>query len=527
MWRLLENVSAISSECLNGFEELDDTAGSRGGMNMRPRSLETLWLVPLLAVASLGAAGSDSSPVAQAAQNRDHARVRALLEQHVDVNVPTTDGTTALHWAVHWNDLETAVLLIRAGANVNAANRYGATPLWMASMSDTADLVERLLNAGADRNTTGVRGEWPVMVAARAGRVDAVRTLLAHGADVDAKETWRGQTALMWAVGGHESHPDVVRVLLEHGADVHIRSTGGLTALLFAVRQNDLESTRLLVEAGANVDEKAPGETRALQIAIFNNHYDLAEWLLDNGADPNAADHTGFTPLHAAVQERAGGNPERGDRRDGTSDDRSTRLLKSLLAHGANPNARTPSKRRPKSIAPSSRPEIDNVEYGGATPLWIEAHLADLEAMRILVAAGADPRLPSMENTTPFMVAAGLGYGTRGPTSRLGGRSNDTEQAVIAALTQLLEWGNDINAVNDNGQTALHGAASAAAPGVVEFLVDHGARLDQKDAIGRRPVDVADDNRTDKYRSNQALDHTLLEPTYALLRKLGGEGASQ
>ena len=136
-------------------------------MNMRPRGLEKLWLVPLLAVASLGAAGSDSSPVAQALQNRDYARVKALLDQHADVNVPTADGTTALHWAVHWNDSEMADLLIRAGANVNVANRYGATPLWLASERGYADMVGTLLKAGVDPSTLALgEGESPLMAAA-------------------------------------------------------------------------------------------------------------------------------------------------------------------------------------------------------------------------------------------------------------------------------------------------------------------------------------------------------------------------
>jgi uncharacterized protein len=488
-------------------------------------------LMSLFAVVSIGAAGRDQSSIVPAVQDGDLTRVRVTLERETEVDLPAADGTTALHRAVDRSDVEAARQLIRAGANVNAANRYAATPLWMACANDSAEMVEMLLSAGADPNTTAVGGEWPLMVAARAGRVDTVRALLAHGANVNAKEPWHGQTALMWAVGGHEPHPNVVRVLLQYHADVDVRSSGGMSALLFAVRQNDLESVRLLVEAGVNVDEKGPKEMRGLQIAIINQYYDLTEWLLDHGADVKVPDGAGFTPLHAAVQNRAGGNPERGDRRDGTNDERSIRLLKSLMAHGADPNTRTPSKRMPisRSLAPDSRPAIDGVEIGGITPLWMAANFVDLEAMRILAAGGANPQLPSMENTTPLMVAAGLGYGTRGPTSRLGGRNRDTEQAVSAVLTQLLEWGNNINAVNDNGQTALHGAAASAAPGIVKFLVDHGANasLVQKDAIGRKPINVADDNRSDKLRANQALDPTLIEPTYDLLRKLGDELASK
>ena len=360
---------------------------------MRPRDLQKLWLVPLLAVASLGAAGSDSSPVAQAVQNRDDARVRALLDQRADVNVPTADGTTALHWAVHWNDSETADLLIRAGANVNMANRYGATPLWLASERGYADVVGTLLKAGVDPNTLALgEGESPLMAAARAGSVETVELLLAHGADVNVKDAWRGQTALIMAAGNHEPNAEVVRVLLEHGADVHVRSAGGLTALLFAVRQHDVESVRLLLKAGANVNEEAPGvqeisrtgyqmtagRVSALRMAINHNYYELAALLLDSGADPNAADSAGFTPLHAVLQKRAGGNPERGNRGGGGSGEGAIELpLKGLLAHGADPNARLPLKRIPTDPT-RGYPPVNNVQYAGTTPLWIAANSADL-----------------------------------------------------------------------------------------------------------------------------------------------------
>ena len=504
---------------------------------MRPRDLQKLWLVPLLAVASLGAAGSDSSPVAQAVQNRDDARVRALLDQRADVNVPTADGTTALHWAVHWNDSETADLLIRAGANVNMANRYGATPLWLASERGYADVVGTLLKAGVDPNTLALgEGESPLMAAARAGSVETVELLLAHGADVNVKDAWRGQTALIMAAGNHEPNAEVVRVLLGHGADVHVRSAGGLTALLFAVRQHDVESVRLLLKAGANVNDQVaqaghseyagggqtPGGVSALRIVINHNYYDLAELLLDSGADPNAADSAGFTPLHAVVQKRAGGNPERGGVAGMAQEggEGSIGLLKNLLARAADPNARLPLKLRPPNFNPNGYPEVNNVQYAGATPLWIAAHIADLEAMRILWAAGGDPLIPSMENTTALMVAAGLGYATRGPTSRLGGRWKDTEEAVIAVLEQLLEWGHDVNAVNDNGQTTLHGAVAAADPAVVQFLVDHGVSLDQKDSIGRTPFVMAEEHTTDKYRTNQSLIPADIQETYEALRRL-------
>jgi ankyrin repeat protein len=478
---------------------------------MRPLDLLRSSLALIVACGGLASAETNAPAIAHAVQNRDHRALKVLLTSRADVNIPSADGTTALHWAAHWREVDTAKLLLSAGANVNAANRYGATALWMASSSGDAGMVETLLGAGADPNLRALRGEFPLMAAARTGSVASVNALLARGADVNANESWRGQTALMWAVGGHEAYPEVVRALIEHGADVHTRSSGGLTALFFAVRQNDQASTRLLLTAGADVnDTKAPGGATALLTAINNGYDDLAVLLLENGANPRVANSAGFSPLHTAIRKRGG------------SERTSAVVLKALLAHGADPNVRLPLKKQPPNFNPIAYPAISDVDYGGATPLWIAANNADLDALRILVAAGADPKIPSMENTTPLMVAAGLGYGLRGPSAGLGGRRIDTQENVIAVLTQLLEWGSDVNALNDHGQSAIHGAAASAAPNVVQFLADHGARIDQKDSFGRTPLVVAADNRTDKYRSNQELNPALLEPTYAVLVRLSG-----
>jgi ankyrin repeat protein len=490
---------------------------------MRRTDLQRLWLVPLLGVMTLGAAdNSNTLLVAQAAKDRDPAQVKSLLKQQVDVNVPGPDGTTALHWIARWNDADTARLLVGAGANVNAANRYGATPLWVAASLGNAEVVKTLLVAGADPSTAALSGEPPLVAAALSGSAETVSALLAHGADVNAKESWRGQTALMMGVGKHLPSPDVTKVLLAHGADVHIRSNGGMTALLFAVRQNDLESVRLLLAAGASVDDEAKGQMGALRLAIDNGHYEIAHLLFEEGANVDALDRSGFTPIYAAIRARAGGNPEQGGEGNKGGSEQTMKLLKALLAKGADVNAKLPAVRQPPNFNPDGYPQTNNVQYGGATPFWVASVLADLEVMRLLVNAGADPRDVSMDGTTPLMVAAGLGYGTRGPTARLGGRRLDTEAAVVAAVEQLIEWGNDVNAVNEKGQTALHGAVASASPAVAQLLLNQGARLDQKDEIGRTAFIMADENRTDKYRTNQSLDPKGIMTTFELLRKVSG-----
>jgi ankyrin repeat protein len=487
---------------------------------MRRTDIRKLWLVPLMGLLTLGAADTDTAPLlAKAAESGDMQRVRALLKQGVDVNLPDADGTTALHWVAQWNDVRTVSLLVGAGAKVNLANRHGATPLWVAAALGSTEVVKALLKAGADPNAPALSGEAPLVAAALSGSVDIVNALLAHGADVNAQESWRGQTALMMAVGKHMPSPDVTKVLLECGADAHIRSPGGMTALLFAVRQGDIESVRLLLAAGANVDDEAKGGMSALRVAIDNNHYEIADMLLSHGVNVNAPDRNGFTALYAAIRARGGGS---GDVRSLGDAEPTMKLLKALLAHGADVNAKLPAVRRPPNFNPDGYPQTDNIQYGGATPFWAAAVLADLEVMRLLVDAGANPREVAMENTTPLMVAAGLGYGTRGPTAQLGDRRLDTEEAVSAAIKQLIDWGNDVNAVNDKGQTALHGAVAAASPTVAQLLINQGARLDQKDEIGRTPFMVADDHRTHKYRTTSSLDPVRVIATYELLRKISG-----
>src|SRR5882672_9737840 len=220
-------------------------------------------------------AGADSR-VIDAARRQDPAQVRALLQQRVDVNVPQADGATALHWAAHWSDVDTADLLLRAGANPNALNELGVTPLSLACTNASAAMVQRLLEAGANPNATGARVP-PLMTCARTGSVEAVRALIARKADVNAREAVRDQTALMWAVA--QKRADVARILIEGGADVRARSRlsrvvvnranpndiytavvgtvsqGGSTPLLFAARHGDVESAKVLLASGANVND--------------------------------------------------------------------------------------------------------------------------------------------------------------------------------------------------------------------------------------------------------------------------------
>ena len=467
--------------------------------------------VVLLALASVGNAASDARLV-QAARDRDAASVRALLAEGADVNATQPDGTTALHWAAHWDDLDTADLLIRRDANVNAMNELGATPLWVSCVHGGAPMIERLLQAGADVNAALPSGETPLMTAARTGIVEAVRALLNHAADVDAIELSRGQTALMWAVA--QRHTDVAGLLIQHGADVRARSSirrvivntgtaggdaqfegsmvvpedrGGYTALLFAARHGDVASARLLLDAGADANDTAPTGTSALVVAAHGGHAALATFLLEQGADPNAAD-AGYTALHAAVL--------RGD----------DELLQALLAHGADPNTRlaraTPFRRLGRDWAM-------DWTWVGATPFWMAAMFADAAMMQTLAAGGAVPSSTMEDGTTPAM--APLAMRDRRP----GSNPAKVETSTLEAVRTAAELGVDISATNAAGNTALHYAAASAFDSVVEFLVSRGAELDLKNAEGQTPLAMT---ATPRRRGSRDPERTA-----ELLRRLGAQ----
>ena len=441
--------------------------------------------VVLLAVASVAAVASDA-PLVQAAKQRDHASVRALLAAGADVHATQPDGTTALHWAAHWDEHETVDLLIRAAADVNAVNELGATPLWLACVHGSASMIGLLLQAGADANAALPSGETPLMTSARTGMADAVEVLLRHGADPNAKEGSRGQTALMWAVA--QRHPAVVRLLIEHGADVRARSAvrrvvvnigtaggdaefdgasmvvpedrGGFTPLLFAARHGDVESAGLLLDAGADPGVTAPTGASALVVAAHGGHTALARFLLERGADPHAAG-AGYAAVHAAVL--------RGD----------GEMLRALLDHGADPNARLA---RPTPFRRLSRDWAMDYTWVGATPFWMAAMFGDAAMMRALAAGGGVPGATLEDGTTSLM--APLARRHRRP----GSDRAAVEAGTLEAVRTAAELGVDIRAANAAGNTALHYAAASAFDSVVEYLVSRGADLDLENADGRTPL---------------------------------------
>jgi ankyrin repeat protein len=483
-----------------------------------------------LAALALATAGADqawaqTTSLFDAVRAGDRPAIRALLQKHTDVTTAAADGTTALHYAVQRDDAETVDLLLKAGVDAKAANRYGITPLYLACQNGNAAIAERLLKAGADASWVSPDGETALMTAARTGKIEVVKLLLAHGADPNGREKLRGQTALMWAAA--ENHRDVVQTLIEAGADFKARSNAGFTALLFATRAGRLNAVRALLAKGASPDDRieppqsasssaaprpasvignaaggrlsgnntdpltalfrvfntgsrasgrtGPGTT-ALVMAVMNAHFELAAELLDRGADPNA-DGPGWTALHQLAWTRRPpiqhGLPP--PVQTGTLD--SLSLARKLLDYGANPNARMT-----KEPSDGARNILNRL---GSTPFLQAAQLADVPYMRLLLEYGADPSITTEEGATPLMAAAGVGIWHTG-------ESAGTNEEAFEAVTRCFELGNDVNAVDANGDTALHGAALRGASEIVQFLADKGAKLNVVNKIGWTPWIIAD-----------------------------------
>jgi ankyrin repeat protein len=487
------------------------------------KKLRAILLVTLVAQLSF-AAGSE---VANAVQNRDIATLRSLLRQHAPVNAAQADGTTALHWAAHWNDAEAVSLLLQAGANAKAANRYGATPLSEAAAGGNARIIEQLLEAGADPNTrTTADGETVLMTSARAGNLDAVNSLLNHGANVNAQETYKGQTALMWAASEH--HPEIAKALLQHGADWKIQSSfretkipklstassispisrGGLTAFLFAAREGDIETARVMLDAGVDINQTDVDNTSGLVVGIMNKRYTFAKFLLDRGADPNVTDVKGRAALYAAIDARNEDWSALPMRKE-TDPLPSIELIQAILARGANVNSKLTH----------NLPGRSGMDYGdialdeGTTPFMRAARSGDAATMRILLAAGADPKVTTKDGNTALLFAAGIGYRDK--------QTQGTDAQALEAVKLCMDQGLDLSQTNNKGETALHGAANRGSDMLVKFLVEQGAKLDVKSKAGFTPLDIA--MGKDSFGA-LPVPH---DSTVALLRSLGGAAGTR
>ncbi len=462
--------------------------------NRRIRSEFGAVVALLFSVICLSVARA-AAPVADAAEKLDRAAVRSLIRQRADVNAAQPDGMTALHWAALHDDVETARLL--SLARVGATNRFGVTPLTLACQRGSEGMVALLLERGADPNTTLRGGETVLMTAARTGRVGPVRALIARGAKVNARER-RGQTALMWAAA--EGNTEVVQCLIESGSELNATlPDSGFNAMFFAVRAGRAEVVRALLKAGVDVNAvmmgrklggKGPAKgTSALILAVENGHFELALELVRAGADPNDQ-RSGHTPLHVMSWVR---KPNRGED-DGTPPPAgsgglsSLQFVRKLVELGADVNGALKSGREGAGL----------YNKQGATPFLMASATADAPYMRLLVELGADPKRTNVDGCTPLIVACGVGIG--------GAAANEVageEPEVIEAAELLLKWAVDINAVDANGETAMHGAAYRNMTGVVKYLADHGAKVEvwnRKNKYGWTPLAIAEGYRPGNFK---------------------------
>ena len=457
-------------------------------------TITALALTMALVPAAGYAAGSDA---ANAAQRKDTAALRTLVTKKADVNAAQPDGTTALHWAAHWNDVDAVKMLLRAGASPKTANRYGASPLSEAANAANVEIVKALLQAGADAKAlTTPDGETVLMTASRTGNLEIVRLLLDGGADVNAQEKYKGQTALMWAA--IERHAPVVKLLLERGADWKTRGMyretrpprlsaassispiprGGFSALHFAAREGDVETVRVMLDGGVDINYGDVDNTSALTVALMNKQFTLAKFLIDRGADPNVVDASGRTALYASIDIR---NEDWSTLPNRPLEDSlpSLEIVKALLARGAKVDA--PLKR---PLPGRSGMDAGDTALGdGTTPMMRAARSGDHEVIRLLLAKGADPKLTTRDGNTALLFAAGVGYRDK--------NTRGTEADALESVKVLMAAGLDVKQTNSRGENTLHGAANRGADVITKFLLDQGMDVNAASKQGFTPVDIA------------------------------------
>ena len=513
------------------------------------------WMIAGLLCFSAHTGIAANSAIADAAKARDVAAVKAMLTNGGDVNAAQGDGMTALHWAATHGDTTLTQMLLAAGANIRATTRLGGiTALHIASQGGHANVVAALIAAGADANAATSTGATALMLAARAGSTDTVTRLVETGADVNAKENAFGQTALMIAAGLDRA--EVVRLLLSRGADWKMASSvadlksltsviddgtgrpqqqqagsgvpgvtrgyryneligtqGGLTALHFAARQGSAAAARALVDGGADVDVVSPGDhATPLLVAVINGHFDLAAMLLEKGASPNLTSDAGVSPLYAALNVQWAPIAAYPQPRSHLQQTRTyLDVMQLLLDRGADPNRRV----RRKVWYSGYNFDQSGVDEAGATPFWRAAYAADVAAMKLLVAHGADPAIPTMKmfsrrgpedpvagadksglpplpiggpGATPLHAAAGPGYAM----GFAGNSHHVAPTGMLAAVEYLVEeLGADVNAVDQDGNSIVHNAASRGDTDMVRYLASKGADVKKINRSGQTTIDVA------------------------------------
>jgi ankyrin repeat protein len=483
----------------------------------------------LLALYGAVAVAHAADSLLEVAEGGNSAAALGLVAGNADVNARQDDGTTALHWAAYHDDLPLLRQLLKAGAKVNVANDYGSTPLAEAAERADPEALRLLLEAGAEVESPNADGQTALMTVARTDIVAAAKVLVAHGANVNAQETWRGQTALMWASA--QSRAAMVQYLIAHGANVNARATvrewprrvtaeprpqnrplGGLTPLLLAAREGCAGCAAALLAGHADIELADPEGITPLGLSILNAQFDTAAVLIKAGANVNTWDMWGRAPLYSAVDYNT---TPRGGRPDRPSADQTTALevIDMLLKRGADPDMQL--KLFPPYRSLGQDRGGDGMLTVGTTPLIRAAKAGDSAAIQLLLAHGARADLPNSLGITPLMAAAGIGSTTIDIRARF-----RNEPKCLASAKLLLAAGVDVNATNNNGQTALHGAAQSGWNNFVQLLADHGAAIGAKDHFGSTPLDFAQGKVGTSGRPGVGGGGEVHKDTAALLTKL-------
>jgi uncharacterized protein len=495
------------------------------------------------------AQGDGMTALHWAAQKGDPELVGMLLSAGANVRATTRlGGYTPLHLASQAGHARVVAALLASGAPADVKTVTGASALMLAARSGSVETASRLIENAADVNAReSTYGQTALMVAAGLDRADLVKLLLARGADASLASNVVDLNVLTAPVDF-----DPVRGTVEQGGPIAtnrpkevpgftrpyrynelIGAQGGLTALHFAARQGAARSVAALLDGGASVNLPSPGDQATpLLVAIINGHFDIAADLLARGADPNLVSDAGVSPLYATLNVQWAPIAAYPQPRAHLQQNRTyLEMMRLLLDKGADPNQRL----KRKVWYSSYNFDQSSVDEIGATPFWRAAYAADVEAMKMLVASGGDTTITTMRplarrfpgdgggedksglppvpvggpNVTPLQAAAGVGYG-------FGFAANShhyAETGMLPAVRYLVEeTGVDVNAVDADGNTAVHHAAARGDNAMILYLVSKGAVVTKVNRAGQSTVDMA----------NGPVQRTQPFPeTIALLEKLG------
>ena len=439
--------------------------------------LETVDLLIRSGATVKAANRAGATPLYLASLNGNAAVIEKLLNAGAGANERGPNGETALMLAAHNGNPAAIKMLIDRGADVNAKEPLReTTALMWAIEQEHPPAVKMLVDHGAD-----IKAQSKIEANARRARV--AETPTAAGGQRGAGQRGGGQRG-----GGQRGAAPAAAPAAEAAATAAaapagddqdqddappaepLGATGGLTPLVFAARQNDLESAKILLAAGADINGTSAYGWTPLLTATKNGFYKFANYFIDHGADVNIANKGGWTPLYLATDNR---NIEGGDYPTRKSDIDDLVYIQKLLDKGANVNARAGESTETRTVFTNQW-----LNEAGATPFLRAAQSGDIVLMRLLLKYGADPKIPTNKGTTALAVASGIGW-VEGITHEL------SEKESFEAVKLCLDLGVDPNAIDSDGRAAIHGAAHKGRNDVVQILADHGAKLDVRDKGSR------------------------------------------